>query len=228
MEIPKIIHESWHKHLQPLFNDHRMSALRYTILPQAAFYPDSKDIFRVFSMSLENIRAVIIGQDPYPNGEANGLAFAVNENVRIPPSLRIIQQEILSTSTFDAPLGGVSGRWKTLEHWHEQGVFLLNTALTVKRTKAGSHIKYWEWFTKEIIKIISREITPIWMLWGSKAQSLVKTIRDNETFQFNEILLASHPAAQLYSTDNEKFIGCNHFVLCNEILKSKNQQTINW
>lgn len=252
--LPDIIHPSWHKYLQPLFEDEKMKLIKYKILTSCNFYPASQDIFKVFSMPLEDIKVVILGQDPYPNGEAIGYAFAVNADTKTPASLRIIQKEILSTSKEEGLLGGETGKWKTLKHWVDQGIFLLNTALTVERGNANSHTNYWQWFTKEIIKIISKEVSPIWMLWGAKAQGFrdyigpnkcaypVSTIKSNITGEMeptvdiafvkshntNMLLQAPHPAAELYSGGKTTFSGCNHFNLCNEILELQGKEKINW
>lgn len=248
MEIPKIIHESWHEHLQPLFDDNKMSIIKNEILPKCKFYPGPSDIFRVFTMPLDQIKVVILGQDPYPNGEANGLAFAVNEGKPFPASLKVIAKEIeregLKTGFYDADIP----HWKTLESWHEQGVFLLNTALTVEEKNAGSHLGIWQWFTREIIKIISTNNPCIWMLWGAKAQSFRDYI-SNSTIILNSqkfgiendveaqhylhgmniILEAPHPAAELYPGGKKStFTGCNHFIMCNEVLKLTNKKQINF
>jgi uracil-DNA glycosylase len=231
MKIPDIIHESWHKHLQPLFDDVKMQKIKEDILPKISFYPESKNIFRVFSMPLDDIKVVILGQDPYPNGEAIGLAFAVSGDSQVPASLRVIRREI--EETIPPP-----DKWKTLEHWQEQGVFLLNTALTVQAKNAGSHLGIWQWFTREVIKIISKESSCIWMLWGAKAQSFKEYIDKalvwsntsslaSDFVECNIILEAPHPAAELYG-GKKKFSGCNHFKICNEILKLQNKPIINF
>lgn len=230
MQIPNIIHQSWHVHLQPLFDDKRMYKLRDEILPLNPFYPSSENIFRVFSMPLEEIKVVILGQDPYPSGQAIGLAFAVNENSPIPKSLHVIFKEIIFPTTNDSMeyTSKVNSKDRTLSDWVSQGVFLLNTALTVQRGNAGSHLVYWKWFTAEVIKIISREVTPIWLLWGGHAKAYSSIIREAEVFLPNEILEANHPASQFFSGGKITFEGCNHFNLCNEILKNYNKQIINW
>ena len=98
--IPGIIHPSWHEHLQPLFNDRKMNLIRDQILSNPhLFYPATENIFRIFAMPLDKIKVVIIGQDPYSKGEAIGKAFAVNENTPIPPSLKIIKDEIMNSNS---------------------------------------------------------------------------------------------------------------------------------
>lgn len=248
--IPYNIHESWHEYLQPLFDDNKMKLIRDKVLPQCNFYPEPQNIFRVFSMPLDHIKVVVLGQDPYPNGEAIGYAFAVNGTTPTPKSLQTILKEVeLSGATQDLSAKTVVSS-KTLEHWVNQGVFLLNTALTVEVRNAGSHTGIWQWFTREVIKIISSKIIdrPIWMLWGAKAQSFKDCISNSFVVDsnlkkalsepmpigltmanLNYILEAPHPAAEAYNGGTgKKFSGCNHFNLCNEILSRSKKSIINW
>lgn len=228
--IPSIIDKSWHPYLLPLFQSKEMEQLRKEILPSAVFYPEAKNIFRVFSMPLNKIKVVILGQDPYPqSGQANGLAFAVNENVNMPASLKIIYKEVFS----DSPLLQnneivINSKWKTLEHWHEQGVFLLNTALTVKKGVPRSHSAYWKPFIEGVISIISAEVTPIWLLWGNDAIGEEGTIRHAEVFKVNTILKAQHPASETYPGNRRGFSGCKHFSRVNDLLLKEGQNIINW
>lgn len=243
-KLPSIIHESWHPFLQPIFDESPdLERIRDLILPNCTYFPEMKNIFRVFSMPMQDIKVVILGQDPYPiKGDAIGYAFAVDGN-KFPASLRIIQNEIFmeiekglsideslychytnSDETHFAP------EWRSLEHWTKQGVFLLNTALTVEQGKAGSHIKYWEMFTWKVIRIIAREVAPIWMLWGRKAQEVITIIQSENYYSNvqNVILEAPHPAAEAYAGGHAGFYGCNHFTIVNEILIKQNKQVINW
>lgn len=237
-KIPDIIHESWHKYLQPLFDDNKMSLIKTSILPNCKFYPDAYNIFRVFSMPLEDIKVVILGQDPYPNGEAIGYSFAVNRDNKVPASLRVMTNEIdISKAPHHPDILPIDQQWKTLQHWVEQGVFLLNSALTVQAQLAGSHNGYWMWFTKRVIEIISVHHPVIWMLWGAKAQSFEGNIATYHPYRpmeeptinkaFNYVLKAPHPAAELYG-GAKKFTGCNHFLLCDEILTKQEKQIIYW
>jgi len=234
-KIPNVIHESWHQHLQPLFDDPKMNLIKTKLLPSCKFYPDALHIFRVFEMPLDKIEVVILGQDPYLNGEAIGYAFAVNGNKPIPKSLNIIFKEIIKPETSEDFLKKSSILDRTLSNWREQGVFLLNTALTVEIGNAGSHIGQWQWFTREVIKIISKNNPCIWMLWGAKAQGFKDFIVNrgyrgdvNPEYPMNYILEAPHPAAELYSGGKTTFSGCNHFNICNQILEIKNKNIINW
>lgn len=224
--IPSIIDKSWHSYLLPLFQSKEMEQLRKKILPSAVFYPEAKNIFRVFSMPLNKIKVVILGQDPYPQpGQANGLAFAVNENTNMPASLKIIANEVMNDIPLSLPF---ASDWKTLEHWHNQGVFLLNTALTVKKGVPRSHSAYWKPFIEGVISTISAEVTPIWLLWGNDAIGKEGTIRHAELFKVNIILKAQHPASETYPGNRGKFSGCKHFSKVNDLLLKEGQNIINW
>lgn len=238
-KIPEYIHPSWHQYLQPLFDDKKMIMIKNQVLPRCKFYPESDKIFRVFTMPIDKVKVVILGQDPYYNGSANGYAFAVNQSTAIPKSLDIIKKEIINSKVErDTYINIESAKWKTLHHWAEQGIFLLNTALTVEVGIAGSHTGQWQWFTREVVKIISREQQPVWMLWGAKAKSFKDYIFNYHQFKTEEGLIrspntnygleADHPAAETYGNSKYKFSGCNHFNICNEILRRQNKTIINW
>lgn len=231
--MPNGIDPSWHPHLKPLFEDSKMKLINTEILPQTKFYPEGKNIFRVFNAPLHAIKVVIIGQDPYPNGEATGLAFGVKSNSPVPASLAMIHRELRRTG-FQAD----TTYWKTLEHWEKQGVFLFNLSLTVEAKRAGSHMGFWYWFAREVIEVISNQNKPVWMLWGSKAQSFKDHIKQpkviyaskweaTDMVNANVVLEAYHPAAAKYDA-SKQFIGCDHFNLCNQILEIKGQQIIHW
>lgn len=237
--IPNM-HESWQPVISLLYQE-PLTTLNREILPNISHQPSKENIFKVFETPLNNIRVVILGQDPYPvPGDAIGRAFAVSRNKKTPVSLKIILQE-LHKEGFELPF--YTNDWVTLEHWQEQGVFLLNTALTVETGRAGSHLKYWEEFTKKVVSFISITHPCIWLLWGRKAEQFrpyisnpfsvkrysdetIKSIPSNE--DWNYILTAPHPAAEAYSGGNAGFYGCNHFRYTNEILKVLKKQKINW
>lgn len=233
---------SWNPILNKLYQEPLLE-LRDKILPNISYYPESKDIFNAFKMDMNKVKVVILGQDPYPTpSTAIGYAFAVNKDRVVPPSLRIIHNEIvqeknllLNNEIFLTPA------WKTLNHWVEQGVLLLNTALTVEAGKAGSHLTYWEEFIKSVIRYLSNSNPCIWLLWGKKAQAFKtsiynpykvsgynrENISDIPVVNYNYILEACHPAASLYG-GNASFIGCDHFYLANEILKETKKKPIKW
>ncbi len=215
------IHESW----KPLFFNGIPQSFFLEIdnMNEEDYFPVKEDIFRVFQMPLEEIKVVILGQDPYIKvNQSVGLAFAVPSRIMKPPSLKIIETEL--GKNID----------RTMKPWIEQGVFLLNTALTVERGESGSHIQLWQDFTGKIIKFISENNPCIWMLWGKHAQSYIQYISNLvyeypkvEELEMNVVLVSPHPAAECYAT-NAGFYGCNHFSLANNALQLKNKSLINW
>ena len=226
-QLPSIIHESWHPFLQPIFDtDFALQIIKNQILPTNNFYPEKHNIFRVFSMPMQDIKVVILGQDPYPNvNQAIGYAFAVYKECTMPASLRIIAKEVADEGFgIEVDLRD----WKTLQHWTNQGVFLLNTALTVEKKKAGSHIDLWKSFTRQVIEVISKEVNPIWLLWGAKAHSFIPYIQKG-TDLVNHIVTAPHPAAETYSGGKAGFYGSDCFSYVNLILQEeKNKNVIKW
>ena len=167
-------------------------------------YPESPYV--IFETAPENIKVVILGQDPYHGkGQANGRAFAVNKDIKEPPSLKNIFKELKNE-------GYEYETDKTLLHWEKQGVFLLNCSLTVKEKTPGSHIKYWEKYTDDIIKIISEQPQKkVFMLWGSYSQSKEHLIKGDN----NLVLKSAHPSPL---SAYKGFFGNNHFKLCDEYL----------
>jgi uracil-DNA glycosylase len=241
MNLDSIFHESWNSIRHHLYSP-QLEELNRKVLPRCSYQPKPEHIFRVFGMPVQDIRVVILGQDPYPTpGDAIGYSFATTSERKLPRSLKIIAQEIenegLKTGFYDSDIP----HWKTLQHWTEQGVFLLNTALTVETARAGSHLKYWQDFTTNIIRFISYTNPCIWILWGKKAQAYIPSINspfpvkgyDESTIgsipastDYNYILTAPHPAAELYSGGKAGFYGCNHFKFVNKILSLTRQTKI--
>lgn len=215
-KLPEIIHQSWHPHLSDIFQIEEINYIKYQLLPKTNFLPESQNIFRVFSMPLQDIKIVILGQDPYPNkGVPIGYAFAVAENIKKPVSLRIIEKEV--GHEID----------KTLKHWIDQGVFLLNTALTVEVGKPDSHSAFWRPFTTHVLKVISSTIDPVWMLWGLNAIKYEKLISNNSPAG-SYILKTPHPASEAYQGGRAGFLGSNVFTKANNILNKQNKSLINW
>ena len=237
-KIPEIIHESWHPHIQHLFDDVKMQKLKYDILLKNRFLPSPSIMFNVFRMPIDEIKVVCLGQDPYSNlGEATGYSFSVPYIVKIPPSLEVIRQEIINSKVeLDSNTNIDSDKWRELKHWRQQGVFLLNSALTVEYKNPGSHIGYWQWFTRDIVKIISTYNNPVWLMWGSKAKAFTGNIHkfykyrgEFKNADYNYVLESVHPAAEKYNQEsNDKFTGCHHFKITNEILKKQGKSIINW
>lgn len=216
------IHPSWDCLFKELFQDEKFKKIE-RVLGNCKFCPEKKDIFRVFSMSIEDINVVILGQDPYARKEvANGLAFATN-NKETPYSLEVIYSEIeRSFYSRDFTPERLNIIDNNLLHWHQQGIFLLNTALTVQEGKPNSHTKYWQWFTQKVIEYITEYTTGlVWLLWGKKAQEF----QIDETLHY--VFKAPHPAKGAY-TGKDEFIGCNHFIETSKIIKYNKGIDLYW
>lgn len=175
------------------------------------------DIFAAFNKTpLDKVRVVILGQDPYHNpNEANGLAFSVNEGIKFPPSLRNIFKEL------ENDLGLVRTN-SDLSDWAEQGVLLLNTALTVEKNSPNSHKDLWKDFTDNVIKLLNDQENPIiFVLWGSNAQSKKCFI----TNPIHYIIESVHPSPL---SAYRGFFGSKPFSKINDVLIENNQEPIKW
>jgi uracil-DNA glycosylase len=233
MSPKSLIDESW-KPILHFLDEEPLLELNTKILPNVSYQPESCNIFRVFSMPIKDVKVVILGQDPYPTpGNAVGLSFVNGIVDKIPTSLRNIYKEINNCGYENSDI----------QKWFEQGVFLMNTALTVETGNAGSHIDYWKYFSKEVIKYLSRKQSCIWLLWGKHAQSFLPYIykarivngytKDNISMMplhpdWNYVFTSAHPAAEAYSGGKAGFFGSNHFLFTNTILERRGLQKINW
>lgn len=181
-------------------------------------YPKSEDIFRAFYLTdYEDVKVLIIGQDPYhqPN-QANGLAFSVHDNVKKPPSLENIYKEI------EFEYGTTMSNSGDLTPWAKQGVLLLNTILTMTRSKPLSHAGIgWEIFTDKVINLLQEKDHLVYILLGSHAQQYERKI----TNQNHLILKTSHPSPL---SSFRGFMGSDIFKKTNEYLKNKGIKEINW
>lgn len=182
-------------------------------------YPKKKNIFKAFELcSYENLKVVIIGQDPYhQKGQAQGLAFSTPNHIKNPPSMVNIIKEVISDTGDCLCLDG------NLTPWAKQGVLLINTILTVEDSKPKSHEKKgWEIFTDTIIKYIStHKENIIFILWGAPAIKKMKLIDDKK----HHILTAPHPSPL---SSYRGFFGCKHFSKTNTLLKNFNKKEIIW
>jgi uracil-DNA glycosylase len=181
--------------------------------------PTQNNIFAAFKKcAFSDIKVVIIGQDPYHGiGQANGLSFSVNEGVKIPPSLKNIFKELESDLKINPPIHG------NLNQWSEQGVFLLNAALTVDKKKASSHLKAgWQTFTDSIIKTVNAKCENIvFILWGNFAQKKKELINEKKHF----IIESAHPSPL---SAYQGFWGSKPFSKTNNFLKQKKIMEIEW
>ena len=182
-------------------------------------FPDKKDVLNAFKLThLNNIKVVILGQDPYPTrGMAMGLSFSVRNDNKIPPSLRNIYKEIISE------YGYVKYDNGDLSHWAQQGVFLLNSILTVEEGKPLSHKnKGWECFTDNVISYLNTSLNPIvFVFWGDYSKSKENLITNKNHL----ILKSSHPSPL---SARKSFFGCSHFLKINEFLRSVYNEEIEW
>ena len=182
-------------------------------------YPPPQFVFNAFSLCPFNeVRVVILGQDPYINpGQAHGLSFSVQDGVRPPPSLINIYKEIKEDIGTDMPDSG------NLERWAKQGVLLLNASLTVAAGQSNSHQNWgWENFTDAVIKKISDEKEHVvFLLWGNFAKSKAALI----DWERHLILEAAHPSP--FAAD-KGFFGCKHFSQTNDYLKEHGLEPIEW
>jgi uracil-DNA glycosylase len=183
-------------------------------------YPPGPLIFNAFNQTPFNkVRVVILGQDPYHGaGQAHGLSFSVQNGVKPPPSLVNIYKEIQADIGIAMPK-----EYGNLTNWAQQGVLLLNAALTVRANEPFSHAKFgWAEFTDNVIKKISDEKKGvIFLLWGKFAQE--KQVLIDETK--HHVLKAAHPSP--FSAD-KGFFGCKHFSKTNELLVKDGHQPIDW
>ncbi len=216
--------ESWLKHLKDEFNKPYMVNLKEKLQNlkknKIIFYPPGSLIFNSFNLTpLEKIKVVILGQDPYHGpGQAHGLCFSVPEGVRPPPSLLNIYKEL--ESDLDKKVNIQNGN---LEAWANQGVFLLNTTLTVEKSKPLSHQDLgWSEFTDTVISLINKELENIvFILWGSHAQSKKNLIDLNK----HHVLTSPHPSPL---SAHRGFFGSKPFSKTNDFLESKQIDKINW
>ncbi len=214
---------SWDSILKPLFNTPVLKNLSEFVQQErtvSKVFPAQSLVFNAFKLTgLNNLKVVILGQDPYHNdGQAHGLSFSVPKGMAIPPSLRNIYTELVTDIPgFKYPDHG------DLTKWAEQGVLLLNATLTVRAHEAGSHQKRgWEYFTDEVISAISAQSEHVvFMLWGSYAIKKSVLIDSGKHL----ILTAVHPSPlSVY----RGFFGCAHFSQANEYLRRFGKKPIDW
>jgi uracil-DNA glycosylase len=213
---------TWKTLLTPEFKKDYFHSLEKRILDEyknKTIYPAKENIFAAFNLtSFDKIKVVIIGQDPYhgPN-QAQGLCFSVQPQIKIPPSLANIYKELVSDLGIELPKHG------DLTSWAEQGVLLLNTLLTVEGGNPMAHKDLgWEKFTDHVIDLINEhKENVVFILWGSPAHKKAQNVDSKKHY----ILKSVHPSPL---SSYRGFFGCKHFSLCNQFLKSKKLEVINW
>ena len=215
------MHESWRSFLKsefekPYFKE--LSEFLHKEYETKTIFPRKELVFRAFATDLNEVKVVILGQDPYHTpGAAEGLAFSVPNSQPIPPSLINIYKEI------DADIGKHQNPRGSLANWQKQGVLLLNTVLTVEAHKPKSHSgRGWEIFTTEVIKYLN-ETRPhlVFILWGRDARNKKALIDTSKHL----VLESAHPSPlSAYSG----FFGSKPFSKCNTFLKTHGLKEINW
>jgi uracil-DNA glycosylase len=217
------IHSSWKSHLQDEFSKPYFTDLVNFVKQEYKMhqcFPPKKDIFAAFNRcTFDNLKVVIIGQDPYHGvGQANGLCFSVRDSIAHPPSLINIFKEIETDLGIPYPKSG------NLERWANQGVLLLNATLTVRAHQAGSHQnKGWEIFTDATIQSVSKNKKGVvFLLWGGFAKKKMKLIDQHK----HHVLLSGHPSP--LSANRGYWFGNKHFSTTNSLLVQAGQKQIEW
>jgi len=216
------IHPSWYNLLKNEINKPYFRAILNLVEEETSngkvVFPPLNQIFKAFEIcKVEEIRVVILGQDPYHNeGQAMGLSFSVPKGIKIPASLKNIYKEVQNQYGGNIPEHG------DLTHWAEKGVFLLNSILTVEKNKPGSHKNFgWQNFTDSVISSLSCNLENIvFMLWGNFAQTKKVFIDQSKHL----ILECPHPSPLARGG----FKNNGHFLKCNDFLTKKGRAPIVW
>jgi uracil-DNA glycosylase len=221
-----LFEQEWYEALKPVLESDYWKYIGQTIARERqlyTIYPDkgSDLLFKAFRTTpLSKVKVVILGQDPYHDGSYDGFAFSNRDDgQRISPSLRNILTEVES----DVYDGLQLDQNPSLERWAQQGVLLINTAHTVRKGSPGSHLEYWEVFTKQVLLLLSQQNRPmVWILWGKKASNAALAVEKNKKHLY---LGSAHPSP--YSA-HSGFFGSKPFSRTNEYLKNNEYTTITW
>lgn len=217
------LEESWKHALDGEFASQYMQDLRAFLVEEKSqgrtIFPKGSEYFRAMDLTpLDEVRVVILGQDPYHGaGQAHGLCFSVRPGVRIPPSLVNIYKEM------ETDLGIPPARHGFLESWARQGVLLLNSVLTVEEGRAAAHQgRGWERFTDAVIRAVNEQPHPVvFMLWGSYAQKKAAFVDTKRHL----VLKSVHPSPL---SAHSGFFGSRHFSKANAFLEAHGRKPIDW
>jgi uracil-DNA glycosylase len=216
------IEASWKAKLDPFFATDTFGKLTQFVKEEyraGPVFPPGAKIFRAFDLCpLEQVKVVILGQDPYHGpGQANGLCFSVNPDVDLPPSLVNIFQEL------ESDLGRPPRTDRTLEHWAREGVLLLNSTLTVRSGAPTSHTgRGWEDFTDEALKVVAARPEPaVFVLWGAYAQRKGAFLDGTK----HRVIKSPHPSPL---SAYRGFFGSRPFSRVNEALTGWGKSPIDW
>ena len=226
------LHESWREVLGEEFNKDYMRQLRAFLESErqkGTVYPDDEEIFAAFNTTpFCDVKAVIIGQDPYYGGQAHGLSFSVRQGKTLQPSLANILHEVNCDMSHDDVPGGKRNRVVPagkgcLTPWAKQGVLLLNAVLTVADGCPDSHSDHgWETFTDRVVKVVNEKREHlVFLLWGEKAKSKGQVIDRKR----HRVLKAPHPGRQ---SAWRGFFGSHHFSKTNQYLVCHGKTPIDW
>lgn len=218
------IHPSWKDVLKEEFEKEYFLRLVTFLKTEKAqgktIFPPGPLIFNAFNQTpFDKVKLVLLGQDPYHGeGQAHGLSFSVPAGIKPPPSLMNIFKEIQSDIGMQMP-----AQYGNLTHWAEQGVFLLNAVLTVRKGEPASHAKFgWMEFTDAVIeKISDLKSGVVFLLWGKFAQEKQGLIDETK----HHVLKAAHPSP--FSAD-KGFFGCRHFSKANSLLMQEGKAPVDW
>lgn len=221
------LHPDWLARVGGEFDQPYMADLKAFLAAERAagktIYPSPHSWFAALDATLPDaVRVVILGQDPYHGpGQAHGLCFSVQPEVRVPPSLVNIYKELASD------LGIAPARHGHLAHWGAQGVLLLNAVLTVEAGQAASHqVRGWERFTDAVVAAVAASAQPtVFLLWGSHAQQKAASVPGLGAGSQHLVLRAPHPSPLSARTG---FLGCRHFSQANAFLKAQGRGPIDW
>lgn len=231
----EIVGQAWYSKLKPWFESYSWAALKSLLIAEydKGCYPAVSDIFNAYKLTdPDKIKAVIIGQDPYHNGHAHGLAFSSLSSTT-PASLRTIFKEIDRDILHTSNLEEFRSHFPTndLTSWAKQGVFLINPILTVRPGQPLSHEKLgWQEFTSASLQVLYDSPQPkVWLVWGKKAELTVDSIDRFKSPQHQPghlFLISGHPATASYGRDT--FSHNHHFSKTNAFLVANNQEPIQW
>lgn len=220
--LAEILSESWFHELKEEFDLEYMQRLKSFLneeIKHYKIYPSHTDTFNAFKFCpLDKTKVVILGQDPYHGAkQAHGLCFSVQSGIQKPPSLQNIFKELNRDLNLPIPNEG------DLSSWARQGVFLLNTVLSVRDGQANSHAgQGWERFTDKVIQILnSKQEGLVFMLWGNPAKRKKEMIDQKKHL----VLESVHPSPL---SAHRGFIGCGHFSKANQYLESQGKSPIDW
>ena len=222
----------WWSEIKYIFKTDRMKEIGSWLLKRRqthTVYPPKEEVFNAFkSCDISKTKVVIVGQDPYHNGSAHGLAFSIKQG-STPVSLRNILKEV-QDDYYANNFAFKSAHSTNLSRWCNQGVLLLNKTLTVDKGHANSHKKYWEGFIQLVINTLidfkeARKQPLVFILWGKEAQSVLPEKYNEE---YIHVIKSAHPAAEAYSGGNSGFFGSKPFTKCNKFLNDRGEYPISW